>query len=138
MEDALQECSHPNFEVEINDFVLVSLLKLDFETNNHFVMAESHTFPKELPDWSNLEVLHKNTLPPRANFSLYDNEEDALTRDAQKAKSHSLSGTWKFSLAKSPFDAPAGFYEEQFDSAKWGDIVVPGMWQLQGYGKGPQ
>ncbi len=48
------------------------------------------------------------------------------------------SGTWKFSLAKSPFDAPSDFFEKNFDAEKWGDIKVPGMWQLQGYGKGPQ
>lgn len=101
-------------------------------------MAKSHTFPKELPDWSNLEVLHRNTLPPRANFVLFDSEEDALTRDVSKAKSHSLSGTWKFSLAKSPFDAPTDLFDDKFDCEKWGDIEVPGMWQLQGYGKGPQ
>ena len=101
-------------------------------------MAETHTFPNALPDWSNLEVLHKNTLPPRATFHLYDNEADALTRDVAKSKSLSLSGTWKFSLAKSPFDAPADFYDQKFDAQKWGTIEVPGMWQLQGYGKGPQ
>jgi beta-galactosidase len=101
-------------------------------------MTETHTFPKGLPDWSNLEVLHKNILPPRASFHLYDNEADALTRDTTKSKTHSLSGTWKFSLAKSPFDAPPDFYEQKFDAQKWGTIEVPGMWQLQGYGKGPQ
>jgi beta-galactosidase len=101
-------------------------------------MTETHTFPKSLPDWSNLDVIHKNTLPPRAPFHLYNNEADALTRDTTKSKTLSLSGTWKFSLAKSPFDAPADFFRKKFDAQKWGNIEVPGMWQLQGYGKGPQ
>jgi beta-galactosidase len=101
-------------------------------------MTEPHTFPKFIPDWSNLKVIHKNTLPPRATFHLYDNESDALTRDTSKSKSLSLSGIWKFSLAKSPFDAPADFFEKEFDAQKWGQIQVPGMWQLQGYGRGPQ
>lgn len=101
-------------------------------------MAETHTFPKTVPDWSNLEVIHRNTLPPRASFHLYRNEADALTRDTTKSKSLSLSGTWKFSLAKSPFDAPSDFFEKDFDAQKWGKIEVPGMWQLQGYGRGPQ
>jgi beta-galactosidase len=101
-------------------------------------MTETHTFPKGLPDWSNLEVIHKNTLPPRASFHLYDNEANALTRDTTKSRSLSLSGTWKFSLAKSPFDAPLDFFEKKFDAQKWGKIEVPGMWQLQGYGKGPR
>jgi beta-galactosidase len=107
-------------------------------SSDHFNMMETHTFPKSLPDWSNLEVIHRNTLPPRASFHLYNNETDALARDATKYKSLSLSGTWKFSLAKSPFDAPADFFKKKYDARKWGEIEVPGMWQLQGYGKGPQ
>ena len=107
-------------------------------TSKPLKMTETNTFPKDLPDWSNLEVIHKNTLPPRATFHLYDNEADALARDTAKSKSLSLSGTWKFNLAKSPFDAPTNFFEKKFDSQKWGKIEVPGMWQLQGYGRGPQ
>jgi beta-galactosidase len=107
------------------------------QNNDRLTMTEIPTFPKALPDWSNLDVLHRNTLPPRASFFAYDTVADALTRDPAKSKTLSLSGTWKFSLAKSPFDAPE-FYGKQFDAAKWGTIQVPGMWQLQGYGKGPQ
>ena len=141
----MKGCPSPAFEVEQNGFVLINLPKtktiLDIpqeHNTNDVNMAEIHTFPKELPDWSNLEVLHRNTLPPRATFNLWDNETDALTRDVSKAKVHCLSGEWKFSLARSPFDAPSDFYEKTFDAGKWGKTQVPGMWQLQGYGKGPQ
>lgn len=98
----------------------------------------AHTFPTSLPDWSNLDVLHKNTLPPRANFFVYENASDAYTRDITKSKTLSLSGKWRFHLAKSPFDAPSDFFDPKFDPTSWGLIKVPGMWQLQGYGKGPQ
>jgi beta-galactosidase len=104
----------------------------------NLTMNRVHTFPTALPDWSNLNVIHKNTLPPRASFYTYDNVTDALTRDVTKSKMYLLSGTWKFNLAKSPFDAPPEFYEHPSDSRGWGNIEVPGMWQLQGYGKGPQ
>ena len=99
---------------------------------------ETHTFPSSSPDWSNYNVLHKNTLPPRASFFVYNNGSDAYTRDVGKSKTLSLSGKWKFHLAKSPFDAPPDFFDPKFDSSSWGLIKVPGMWQLQGYGKGPQ
>lgn len=98
----------------------------------------THSFPIELPDWSNLEVIHRNTLPPRASFFVYDSVEDAVTRDIVNSKTLSLSGTWKFNLSKSPFEAPPDFFNPSYDTSKWGDIKVPGMWQLQGYGKGPQ
>ena len=95
-------------------------------------MGESHTFPEAPPDWNNLKVIHKNTLTPRASFFLYNSAEDALTRDSTKSKTLSLSGKWKFSVANSPFDAPPEYYAPGFDTSKWGEIDVPGMWQLLG------
>lgn len=97
----------------------------------------SHTFPTSVPDWSNYDVLHKNTLPARASFFVYDSAEDAKTRDVTKSKMISLSGDYSFHLAKSPFEAP-DFFHPEFDRGSWDSIKVPGMWQLQGYGKGPQ
>ncbi|KAF2207560.1 glycoside hydrolase family 2 protein [Cercospora zeae-maydis SCOH1-5] len=90
------------------------------------------------PDWANLSILHRNTLPPRSNFFLYNTEQDALSRNISTAKAVSLSGQWKFHLSNSPLEAPAGFEAATFDSSKWADIAVPGMWQLQGFGRGPQ
>lgn len=89
------------------------------------------------PDWSNLHVLHRNTLPPRANFKIYASESDALSRDESKARGQSLAGTWKFHLANNPFEAPEGFEDAGFDKSQWSDVPVPSMWQLEGFGKGP-
>ncbi|KAI1344510.1 intracellular beta-galactosidase BgaD [Xylariaceae sp. FL0016] len=100
-------------------------------------MSPSRTYPASQPDWNNLDVLHRNTLPPRVNFYVYNSSKDALTYDVVKSKTHCLSGTWKFHLAKNPFEAPEGFEAEAFDAAKWDDTIVPSMWQLNGYGKGP-
>ncbi|KAF4627791.1 hypothetical protein G7Y89_g10362 [Cudoniella acicularis] len=118
------DANHPDLENLAIDFGCTS--------------SASHTFPTKLPDWSNQRVLHRNTLPPRASFYIYDNVTDALTRDVSKSKTYSLSGTWDFKLDKSPFDTTLASHDSQFDSEKWGEIEVPGMWQLQGYGKGPQ
>ncbi|KAH8684217.1 family 2 glycosyl hydrolase [Tricladium varicosporioides] len=96
------------------------------------------SFPQHVPDWSNQKVLHRNTLPPRASFHVYNSVDDALARNVSKSKTVSLNGTWKFKLAKSPFDTFGDLLDREFESQKWGNIKVPGMWQLQGYGKGPQ
>ncbi|KAG5988090.1 hypothetical protein E4U52_006932, partial [Claviceps spartinae] len=89
------------------------------------------------PDWSNVHVIHRNTLPVRSHFFLYDHEEDALVRDVTKARAQCLSGRWKFHLSTSPFAGPRDFYKLGFDASEFGHIRVPGMWQLQGYGRGP-
>jgi beta-galactosidase len=94
--------------------------------------------PASLPDWNNLSVLHKNTLPARASFDNFESEHDALNSDVAKSTTHSLSGTWKFQHSSSPFEAPEKFESTTFDTSEWSDIAVPGMWQLQGFGRGPQ
>lgn len=101
-------------------------------------MASMVSKSEPLPDWSNLAVLHKNTLPPRASFYIYENEQDALLRDVAKSKTLTLNGIWKFKLDKYPEEPARDFFETEFDASRWGDITVPGIWQLQGYGKGPQ
>ncbi|KAI0397574.1 glycoside hydrolase family 2 protein [Xylariaceae sp. FL0594] len=101
-------------------------------------MSPAKVHPATQPDWNNLEVLHKGTLPPRANFHIYDSVQDALSYDTSKSRTHSLSGTWKFSLARNPFEGPEGFEDPAFDTSGWDDTPVPSMWQLNGHGKGPQ
>ncbi|PHH78979.1 hypothetical protein CDD80_5920 [Ophiocordyceps camponoti-rufipedis] len=94
-------------------------------------------FPPSQPDWSNIHVIHRKTLLPRSHFFLYDNQTDALSRDVSRAKAQCLSGTWKFHLSRSPFDGPRLFHKPGFAATDFSDITVPGMWQLQGHGKGP-
>ncbi|CAG8054031.1 unnamed protein product [Penicillium salamii] len=86
--------------------------------------------PAAVPDWNNLKVIHKGTLPPRAHFYQYDSEEKALSRDRNQSEYLSLNGTWKFRHDESPLEAPDW---TSTDPLSWNDIQVPGMWQLQGY-----
>lgn len=95
-------------------------------------LSAASVWPGFLPDWTNLNVLHRNTEPPRAHFYSYPNEEAALTFDREQSFFHSLNGTWKFHYDASPFEAPI------WDTANvtdWDDIEVPGPWQMQGYGR---
>ncbi|EED20697.1 beta-galactosidase, putative [Talaromyces stipitatus ATCC 10500] len=88
------------------------------------------SFPKSLPDWNNLKVIHKGTLLPRAHFYSYVSEKEALTLNRQQSEYVSLNGTWKFRHDESPLEAPEW---SSVDPLDWDDIKVPGMWQLQGY-----
>ncbi|KAJ4483419.1 glycosyl hydrolases family 2, TIM barrel domain-containing protein [Lentinula aciculospora] len=87
------------------------------------------------PDWNNLKVLQKNRLPHRSYFFSYRNEEDALTYNENLSTAISLNGTWKFQLVDNPLDSPMDFQSPSFDTTTWANIVVPGMWQLQGFGQ---
>ncbi|OTA99143.1 glycoside hydrolase family 2 protein [Hypoxylon sp. CI-4A] len=100
-------------------------------------MSPSKIHPPIQPDWNNLSVLHRNILPPRANFYTYNSAEHALTYDVSKSNTYCLSGTWKFNIAPNPSEGPESFEDPTFDTTKWDDVTVPSMWQLNGYGKGP-
>lgn len=81
-------------------------------------------------------MLQRNRMKARSYFHSYANRESALTYE----RGHSpwyrlLNGTWKFAYAQSPASAPDGFYTEHYEDEGWDKIEVPGMWQLQGYGK---
>jgi beta-galactosidase len=93
-----------------------------------------NVFPSRTPDWCNLQILHRNTLQPRASFFNYKTIEKALSYDATASETLYLNGTWKFHHADSPFYAPDGFASPDFDTSDWVDILVPSMWQLEGYG----
>ena len=95
----------------------------------------SGQFPEGRPDWCNLHVIHRNALPPRSYFFLYETEHDALSANTALACSVKLSGTWKFHHSNSPFEAPQGFEAPTYDTSQWPEIQVPGIWQLQGWGK---
>ena len=91
--------------------------------------------------WENPELTSLNKLPPRATFTHFATEAQALTRDPAKSPwVMSLNGEWAFRLAATPEEA------ERFATAErgakrgavsggWGAIQVPGNLQTQGYGK---
>ncbi|KAJ3755230.1 glycosyl hydrolases family 2, TIM barrel domain-containing protein [Lentinula raphanica] len=93
------------------------------------------TFPLAQPDWNNLKVLQRNRLPHRASFFSYRDEAESLTFNEGLSTAISLNGTWKFLIADNPLNTPDGFYNPSFDTSAWANIVVPGMWQLQGFGQ---
>lgn len=90
-------------------------------------------FPRNLPDWNNLKIIHRNTEPPRAHFIPCSNRSEALNFNRELSSLYkSLNGTWKFRYDSSPFEAPSWDADNPWD---WDDVQVPGMWQLQGYGR---
>ncbi|WP_239675376.1 glycoside hydrolase family 2 TIM barrel-domain containing protein [Natronosporangium hydrolyticum] len=61
-------------------------------------------------------------LPARAAF-----RSDAAAID--------LNGTWRFHLSPTVAEAPADFWQVDFDDTGWHDLPVPAHWQLHGHGE---
>ncbi|TNV22747.1 beta-galactosidase subunit alpha [Buttiauxella sp. B2] len=85
-------------------------------------------------NWENIEKQSENRLPARAWFHSYDSVEQA--RELNRSASQGfmlLSGKWTFNYFDHPEKVPAEFYRQPMTG--WGDITVPGMWQMEGHGK---
>lgn len=86
--------------------------------------------------WENIHIDGVNRLDARAHFLSFPSKKLALI--GEKKYTHNfknLNGSWKFLFLDAPEYSPEGFYKEDFNSENWDDIIVPGNWQLQGYGK---
>ena len=73
------------------------------------------------PDWQNPAVNEPNRLPMRATFRT----------DAPRL---SLHGLWKFKGYETPDERTPDFYAPDTDTSAWGEMPVPGMWELNGFG----
>lgn len=82
---------------------------------------------QEVHDWENPQVLGINKEPYHATLTLPSQRYDC-------GECESLDGIWKFHWYSRPEQRQENFYEQGFDVSGWDDIVVPGEWQMQGYG----
>ena len=75
----------------------------------------------KLPVWHDPEVVQVNREPMTATF-----ETDGLKL--------SLSGVWKFNWNETADSRPLDFFKVGYEDSQWGNMPVPGMWELNGYG----
>ena len=86
-------------------------------------------------EWDNLSINSINAGSAHTSFIYHADKESALTgRNDLSPYILSLNGQWKFLWCRKPADVPKDFNKSDFDASEWNDIIVPGEWQLQGYG----
>ena len=79
-------------------------------------------------DWENPQIIGINKLPYHSTLQLPSREH--LCKEIV-----SLDGCWKFHWSKNPESRIMDFYRTDYDVSSWASIIVPGNWQMQGYGK---
>jgi beta-galactosidase len=86
-------------------------------------------------EWNNQpEKFQVNRQEAHATLMPYADIASALKGDRTASPYYlSLNGTWKFHIADNPAQKDQDFYLDDADVSDWGDIVVPGNWQTQGY-----
>jgi len=84
-------------------------------------------YAQSIADWENPDVNGINKEKPHA-FGFLASEK------ANNAMVQSLNGTWKFNWSPDPQSRPVDFYTENYSTENWNNILVPGNWELQGFG----
>ena len=72
-------------------------------------------------DWQNPAVNQRNRLPMTTTVSSDDPQM-------------SLNGIWAFKRYDSPSERSRDFFKPEIDDSSWGEMPIPGMWELNGYG----
>lgn len=109
-----------------NFFVFISLCLLSFNTSAKDIRYIQITDPN---------LTHINREEPRATFTSYTNEKDAVKNDRKTGTDRiMLNGKWKFHYVDSFSLRPTDFMNPETNVTHWSDIQVPGNWELQGFG----
>jgi len=83
---------------------------------------------------TDVNVYAVNRLPAHSDHVYYETMEEARKGTPMKMRVE-LNGNWKFTYSINPDHRPVIFYKQEYSCASWGDILVPGHIQLQGYGQ---
>lgn len=95
------------------------------------VSAVGQTFT----EWQDTKVNQINRAPMRSSFFAYENEKSALQGVKEDSENFlSLHGKWKFQWVKDANNRPTDFYKNDYNANSWGEISVPGIWEMNGYG----
>ena len=91
-------------------------------------------------EWHDMEVNAINRFPLHTDFFSFEAGEVDNTAssifDKTKSKNYlSLDGNWKFNWVENADQRPTDFYKTDLDDSKWGTMVMPGIWELNGYGQ---
>lgn len=86
-------------------------------------------------EWQDQQVNELNRFPVHTSFFLYEDTATAIKGDLKSSSNYlSIEGKWKFNWVENADQRPTGFWTEDYDDSKWGEMPVPGIWELNGYG----
>ncbi|MCH5223529.1 MAG: DUF4981 domain-containing protein [Muribaculaceae bacterium] len=86
-------------------------------------------------EWQDQKVNEVNRLPMRTSFFPYVSAEQADKGNRKDASNYlDLNGYWKFNWVENADQRPVDFFVVDFNDKGWGEMPVPGNWELNGYG----
>ena len=86
-------------------------------------------------EWLDPAVNEINRMQMHAAFFAYESADAARRGDRTASERFlNLDGTWKFAWARHADQRPTDFFQPGFNDGAWGEMPVPGLWELNGYG----
>ncbi len=86
-------------------------------------------------EWQDESVNEVNRAAMHTHFFAYENAEKAGSDVKENSKNFmSMNGSWKFFWVKNADQRPTDFWKVGFNDKGWGDMKVPAVWELNGYG----
>lgn len=88
------------------------------------------------PDLENPGMLELHKERPHCTMYPFDKVQDAIRNDPRCSPYIVfLNGKWKFHYSPDPGSRPVDFYKDEYNTESWEEILVPGNWELQGFGQ---
>ncbi|UVV56801.1 DUF4981 domain-containing protein [Bacteroides fragilis] len=86
-------------------------------------------------EWKNPEINAVNRAPMHTNYFAYSSSEEAAKADKENSSNFMTpNGIWKFNWVKNADARPTDFYRTDYNDKGWGQMKVPGVWEMNGYG----
>jgi len=86
-------------------------------------------------EWKNPEINAVNRAPMHTNYFAYSSSEEAAKADKENSSNFmTLNGIWKFNWVKNADARPTDFYRTDYNDKGWGQMKIPGVWEMNGYG----
>ena len=86
-------------------------------------------------EWKDPRVNSYGRAPMHSTYFAYESRDAALEGVPENSSNFlSLNGKWKFAWVRDADQRPTGFFRTDYDDSHWGEMPVPGVWELNGYG----
>ncbi len=84
-------------------------------------------------EWLDPKVNFVNRVPMHVSYFAFSADDQSLCKE-QSENYMSLNGTWKFNWVRNSNERPMDFYKTGYNDLGWGEMPVPGVWEMNGYG----
>ena len=100
-----------------------------------FMALAGNVYAQKTEPWNDPLVNNINRNEPVSDFFGYESKELSDKNDKSlSARYLSIEGDWKFDWVRNANERPLDFFSPTLDDSKWGNMPVPGCWELNGYG----